>query len=327
MTDLQPIERLTLDARELMGRRPPTFNHPHKKAILARCYPPSAPPSGQIRHARWPAIAPPGAPANRACEVREVEGVFTYPEPPQGCIDWHLNFADPHLFVAYASSLLAQDELQALEHPQLGSLRDELLARGMKALTQEDDRPTPVTVAGVERRCAIDTSMNADEGRPYGLYGNRFARARLEDVQAATQILSPPTISNLLAIAAMACGQGRYGLEDLSKTLTIACSGFAAARAESDLLRPGCRARLHTGFWGCGAFGGNRVLMALLQSHAAALAGLDELLFYTFDDAGSQAFHEAMRLRSGPLAFDGSTPRWLEKVAAHGFVWGTSDGN
>jgi hypothetical protein len=144
VTDLRPTERLTLDARELMARRPPAFNHPHKKAILARCYPPSAPPSGQIRYARWPTLSPPVSLASTACEVREVEGVFSYPEPPQGCVDWHLNFADPHLFVAYASSLLAQDELQALEHPQLGPVREELLARGMKALTEEDDLPTPV---------------------------------------------------------------------------------------------------------------------------------------------------------------------------------------
>jgi hypothetical protein len=39
---------------------------------------------------------------------------------------WHVNFADPQLFVAYGSQLLAQDELQAAEHPLLGSIREAL---------------------------------------------------------------------------------------------------------------------------------------------------------------------------------------------------------
>ena len=42
---------------------------------------------------------------------------------------WHVNFADPQLFVAYGSGLLAQDELQAAEHPMLGSVREKALPR------------------------------------------------------------------------------------------------------------------------------------------------------------------------------------------------------
>ncbi len=33
---------------------------------------------------------------------------------------WHVNFADRHLFVAYGSPLMAQDEIQCMEHPVLG---------------------------------------------------------------------------------------------------------------------------------------------------------------------------------------------------------------
>jgi Poly (ADP-ribose) glycohydrolase (PARG) len=42
---------------------------------------------------------------------------------------------------------------------------------------------------------------------------------------------------------------------------------------------------VHTGYWGCGAFGGNRVLMALLQVLAAGSAGLDQLVFHVGDPA------------------------------------------
>ena len=41
---------------------------------------------------------------------------------------------------------------------------------------------------------------------------------------------------------------------------------------------------IHTGWWGCGAFGGNQELMALLQLLAAEWAGVDEVVFHTGTD-------------------------------------------
>lgn len=325
--DPRPLERLTLDASELFAQHPPAFRNPNKLAILALVCPPGSVVRGTLHHARWDAGSLPGhlPPARPA--VHEVVGVFTYPEPPDGCFDWHLNFADPQLFVAYASSLLAQDELQVLEHPALGSLRDALHARGLPALTEQDDRPTPVTIAGVERRCALDTAPDADAGRPYGLYGNRFARARPADVLAATTRLEPPPLSNLLAMAALGGGRGRYERSEIERMLLTATAGFTAARLEGERLQPGSRARVHTGFWGCGAFGGHRTLMATLQLLAARLAGLDELWFYTFDDAGSRSFAEAQRLLAGPLASASATEELLVHLVSLGFEWGRSDGN
>ena len=48
-------------------------------------------------------------------------------------VEWHVNFADPHLFVAYGSRLFAQDEMQVAEHPALGSLKEALDARDFRA--------------------------------------------------------------------------------------------------------------------------------------------------------------------------------------------------
>ncbi len=45
---------------------------------------------------------------------------------------------------------------------------------------------------------------------------------------------------------------------------------------------------IHTGFWGCGAFGGNRVLMTTLQILAAEMAGLERVVFHTGDASGSR---------------------------------------
>lgn len=322
-----PLERLSLDAAELFARHPPAFRDANKKAILARVCPPDRPPRGQIEYARWnagilPETLPPQAPAER-----EIVGVFAYPEPPAECFDWHLNFADPHLFVACTSSLLAQDELQALEHPALCSLLDELHERKLPARTELDDQPTPVTVAGVERRCSLDTAPDADAGRLYGLYGNRFARAKVNDVLAATTRLDPPPRSNILAIAALGGGSGRYSRNELVHTLSTATAGFSAARIEAQRLHPGARVRLHTGFWGCGAFGGNRIVMACLQRIAARIAGLDALWFYTFDEDGSRAYAESTRLLSGPLAGEPRVSELLNQIETLGYVWGQSDGN
>lgn len=41
-------------------------------------------------------------------------------------VDWHINFADFHLFGFYEGGLFAQDEMQVAEHPILGSIRDYL---------------------------------------------------------------------------------------------------------------------------------------------------------------------------------------------------------
>ena len=323
--DPSTLESFALEAADLVARHPPAFRHPHKQAVLARACPPGSEHRGTLLYARWAATSLPPEPPESMPVVHEEVGVFTYPPPPAGCFDWHVNFADPQLFVAYASSLLAQDELQALEHPALGSLREALLARSAPAVTEQDDQPTPVTIAGVERQCALDTTPDIE--RPRGLYGQGFAQAKVADVLAATTRLEPAPRSNVVAIAAPSGGQGRYRLAELRRILLTATTGFAAARLVGQQLAPGARSRLHTGFWGCGAFGGDRVLMALLQLVAARLASLDEVWFYSFDDEGSRAFAEAQKLLAGPLAPGRSTAAWLERVEARGFVWGQGDGN
>jgi len=103
-----------------------------------------------------------------------------------------------------------QDEMQVVEHPILGSLREAILSRGLAALTMEDGSPTPVLVVGAERRCRVKTDANPDEGRPYGLYGNQFGRADEETVRKATVPIEPPTVTNLIAMVAPSGGYGPY---------------------------------------------------------------------------------------------------------------------
>ena len=241
-------------------------------------------------------------------------------------VQWHVNFADAHLFVAYAGPLFAQDEMQVAEHPALGALRESLVAGGHSPRTVQDGRPTPITISGVERRCVVATNANAAEGRAEGLYGNHFAAADLDVVRRATRSIRPPTLTNLIAMAALEGGTGAYTRHEIEHTLVTAYTGFRAAVCESG----GRPATVHTGFWGCGAFGGNRRLMAMLQVIAAELAGVHRLVFHALDEAGVEALEQAeadwrRRVRQGEQEWAASEV--IERIEACGYRWGVSDGN
>jgi len=88
-----------------------------------------------------------------------------------------------------------------------------------------------------------------------------------------------------------------------------------------------CLTAVHTGFWGCGAFGGNRQLMTLLQLIAACASGVDLLVFHTgFDGA---ACHEAVDMLEGvlPEAESVRVAELVSPIDAMGVEWGVSDGN
>jgi hypothetical protein len=240
---------------------------------------------------------------------------------------WHLNFAMTDCFGAYGSGLLAQDELQVLEHPALASLREAAYRERFPLLCLEGGRPTPVLVAGVERRGALETG--ATRARPRGLYGNEFSRARRQDVLAALAVLDPPQRSNLVAIEAPAYGAGRYRRDELEGILATAFSGFRAAVVETRRAAaragPAPRTVVHTGFWGAGAYGGDRELMALLQLVAAELAEVDEVVFYTARADGA----EALAAAAGEYdALPGSAPvaDVVTRVLTRGYAWGESNG-
>lgn len=291
---MRELFRERFDARRLTTEYPLDLPHPHKRLVYELC----GPPGGELEVARFAEEALPAVLPEHVVDVQPVAGYFDYGSEPGV---WHVNFADPDLFFAYGSALLAQDELQCAEHPSLGSVRE---AMGAHALTEEDGRPTPVTVAGVERRCEIR-----------GLYGNAFAAASTETVRAAVRVISPPTISNILAIAAPNGGRGEYTRATIETALVTAYTGFLAASGGT----------LCTGFWGCGAFGGNRTLMTLVQLLAARLAQVPRLRFYVADDAG-HAPYQAGVAALADVTSDSSVPAIIDRITARGFRWGVSNG-
>ncbi|HZV01908.1 MAG TPA: hypothetical protein VFF73_34670 [Planctomycetota bacterium] len=319
MTAPKPIARHEFDAAELVASHPPRLQHPKKKLVFGIACPPGAVHSGRVVFTRWRCMPLPPAIPEREPVLEAREDVFGYEAPAAGAVEWHLNFADPALFFAYGTSLLAQDELQVAEHPALGSLREALVARRIDCSTVEGPEPSPVLVTGVERRCRIATR---------GLYGNAFARASDDAIRRATTALSPPTITNVVAMAAPSGRSGSYLRPDVDYVTKTAFTAFEAARLESGVLDPAHReVAIHTGFWGCGAFGGNRVLMALLQLVAARLAGIERVVFHTFDRAGTTALDTARRHLRELVSSGRATRDVLEDVLELNLLWGVSDGN
>jgi hypothetical protein len=325
---LKPIDRASFKAPELIREHPPRWHDDNKRCVFEIACSSGAPHDGPVTFARWPLQELPISVTGRA-PFTIFPGVFSYSTPDDPAIvPWYLNFSDPHLFVAYDSGLMAQDELQVAEHPVLGSLRDALLSKAIPAVTcDQQGKATPVTITGAQRRCAIDTAPDAEAGRPAGLYGNAFARATSEQVKAATRPLVPPTVSNILAVAAPPGGYGNYRREEIVEILGTAYTGFRSAREESvRLVADDSRTVIHTGFWGCGAFGGNRTLMTILQKLASDLAGV-ELVFWAFDGAGVVVARDAvqsyLKLRSGCE----DVAALLDHLIDRGFAWGVSDGN
>lgn len=321
----EPLDRREFDTARLMVEHPPVLSNANKKVVYAIACPPGAVHAGRLHYSRWaamqlpdafdPALAPHG-------EART--GFFDYPPSRGSTTDWHVNFADPELFAFYGGHHFAQDEMQVAEHPALGALREALQASRLPARTLDGDQPAPVLIAGVERRCTVSTNADTANGRGGGLYGNAFGRAPADVVRRATQRHDPPTISNIIAIAAPR-SNGRYTRQQVESVLRTAYTGFRAATIESARLHGSCAVAVHTGFWGCGAFGGNRVLMLALQMAAARMAEIDRLVLYIGSASALSFVHQAQEFISAVRAR--SPGEFVAEVVAHGFEWGVGDGN
>ena len=80
--------------------------------------------------------------------------------------------------------------------------------------------------------------------------------------------------------------------------------------------------------FGTGAFGGDRVLMAILQIAAARVAGIDRLVYHAVDGAGVAPVERARAfLSASSVARLVTVKDLLDQVQSAGFVWGVSDGN
>jgi hypothetical protein len=327
-----PLDRRAFDAAALMTDHPPRVHNANKRVVLDIACPPGAVHRGTIGYSRWAAMElPENLDPVPPDLVLPMPGFFDYRPVLDGddVVEWHLNFADPNVFAYYGGGLFAQDEMQVAEHPGLAALKQALVAADVETRTDGPDGPTPVLVTGAERRVVLATNPDAGAGRPHGLYGNAFAAATPDAIRRATTPIDPPIVTNVVAIVAIPGGWGPYSAEEIRRTLVTAFTGFRAAVLESARLAGGpARVVAHTGYWGCGAFGGNRVLMALLQVVAARMAGLERLVFHTGSPSGAAPLADAesfiAELTGGGAI---ATADLLVAIEAEGFRWGVSDGN
>lgn len=331
---IEPLQRRTYQAPALVRHHPPVLRNENKQVLFAIACPPGAVHAGRLEYSRWPEIPLPHPleldPAHHDRLVLIRDGFYDYDpilDPGDG-VEWHVNFADPNLFYAYGWVFFAQDEIQVAEHPVLGSLREALVAQAQPSTTIENGRPRPVLVMGAERRIHIQTMPGAGSGGPSWLYGMMaFSRATADAVREATTRIDPPTISNIIAMAAPYGGRGRYTREQIELGISTAYSGFRAAVMESRRTAgPDARVAIHSGFWGCGAFGGNRVMMTLVQLLAADMAGLDRLELHVGDPSGRTSVQRALAL-AHDLVTATSAAELTARIEALGLAWGVSDGN
>jgi len=336
----------TFITQDLIKNFPSRISNSNKKIVYNIAVPENAVHNGQLEFARYNSIPLfPTFPPNNKTAFEMREDVYDYLPTTQSdsnstSMEWHVNFADPDLFVAYGGSLFAQDEMQVAEMPALGHLKEALLNReeGETACiprTRLDGKGTPVLIRGIERRCIVKTNKDTNAARPQGLYGNAFGRAPPYAIQKAIVPLSPPMIVNLIAMAALGYGNGSYKLQELVDIYTTAFTSFNAARIESILAVNNGQINgdkkpyvvIHTGNWGTGAFGGNKQVMAIIQLAAAWQAKVDKIVYHTFDGSGSQGYQQGLKILESEFKDQMSTEEFLKKLVLKQFQWGVSDGN
>lgn len=257
--------------------------------------------------------------AKRTSAVTVDKGYFDYTKAKEGEETWFLNFADPYLFVAYDSELFAQDEIQCLEMPLLASCRLYLEEKGKDAMTSRFGVPTPFTFRSVPYWISVNTNPVLKDGSVGNIYGNNLYYASEEEVQAGIRTFEGNIRCNVIAMAAPACGYGQYSKAEIEEILkTLLCSYSA--------LKDNCqedRVVIHTGNWGCGAFGGNRELMYLSQIYAASVCGISEIVLHSPDGELLGRAKTVYDQIPSEMSFD----QVVQFLLAKGYCWGLSDGN
>ena len=163
--------RLLVDAQEFRSKDlyrnyPPKFLNENKRFIFKSIYPQkkySPAEDKSLLISRWYPIRPHlarSSPSNTEIHVRH--DAFTYqPTGTHRAVEWHLNFANDVLFGFYAGDLLAQDELQVLECPELAALREYLVhAPGsVNARTVEIDPTRNQKLPTPSKKCTFPFSV------------------------------------------------------------------------------------------------------------------------------------------------------------------------
>ncbi|KAL4492947.1 hypothetical protein ABPG72_020726 [Tetrahymena utriculariae] len=250
---------------------------------------------------------------------------------------WHINFADNELFGFCLSNLFAYDEIQCAEHPLLYPVsRAMKLKNDNKFIPKTIDlnQATPILLYNVPHQVRFNFSPN--QQIPTGIYGNNFKKYNYQQISTRMEILNQPKSTNLIAMAALQHGFDCYTIEQIKTLFQTAYLAFRQAKifSQKETKNPNVEVTINTGNWGCGAFGNNMVLIGIVQHLAAYLANVSEIVYYTFNNEGTEAYLLAMKYYNQILQeryqeqpTDKIVDEWVRKIEMYKFKWGVSDGN
>lgn len=312
--------------------------------------------SGEVDFSRWRMMPlPKTLDSKRPLKVDIRPDIYMYdeadvPEDEPNAVEFYVNFADADLFNTYGDKLLDQDELMVLEHPVLASLREVLLVHQSEArllnttkvMTETKKEiavttlspvcDTPCVILGAQRHVRVNMYPDKKGGIPRGLMGVEFNLATRSQVLSNSFRLSEPTVTNVICMAAGTMGVGAYTLAQVRSLLATAYTAFRAARIAAILYAPRDEKDepvytiVHTGNWGCGASRGSAELICLIQTLAARLAGINQLVYHAVTPS------RAKQAQCGYKALYGITEgtesylvtRLLKTVLKRGYAWGSS---
>ena len=170
---------------------------------------------GGIEYSRWAAMPLPGPrrPRGRREPAVGSPGILRLPPGagPADAVEWHVNFADPRLFVAYGSAPLrpGRDAGRRAPRARLARRRRSTPARP-RAVTVEDGRRRPCWSRAPRAAAASPPTGTPPRAGPGASTATPSAAADPAVIRRATTRLDPPTVTNLIAIAAPSDGTGPY---------------------------------------------------------------------------------------------------------------------
>lgn len=237
---------------------------------------------------------------------------------------WFPNFADQNLFGYAFGPLLAQDELQVLEHPALYHLKLKLEQEGINRLAGNEI----ALIEGALRLGHLDMQTPLASG--YTLYGNYFAYASQDQIASKLTTFNSPHHSNIFAMAAphisTHLAHQPYQKDHLEQLFYRAYTAFSAAKEKSG---SNCETCVHTGNWGAGAFGNDAKTVALIQLAAARLAQVN-LFYYPLNNAhdfvAAQNLLHQIEQENPQLTVDAFLNHLTENASPYQLLYGVGNG-
>ena len=314
---------ITLDIQDLIKNYPPEYSCENKKTKYEEALALHKNQTGRIGVSRWKFVGGHRPLSKNEIKIQLCDDYFCYyDEDTADTKVYYLNYADPNLFGYYDGSLFAQDEIQTLEHPLLGSVMeyiDKNETSVLRSLTEENGEPTPYIVEGAPYWLKVTTNPTLPTGEVLNIYGRNFYQATREVLDIAVKPIRVERKNNIIAMAAPALGDGEYKRCEIEQILKTVIVSFSAAIT----LACGKKCVIHTGNWGAGAFGNNRELIYLAQLVGASVAGGAELVFHAIDEGDFAVAKKKFDDWNGSADFSECVDFFVKEH----YHWGNGDGN